>query len=141
MRIPTIVVYEKDGRLAEQLRQEPACAEWSLRELRGWESCRKVLSRGGPRVAVVRVGADLAREFVLLERLANIFPDVPCIVVGDREHASLAGLANDLGASLSLFPPLPRSLLGPAVASMLTTALPPEQTISEPPIEGEANDG
>jgi DNA-binding NtrC family response regulator len=120
MRLPQVLVYETDGRLAELLRRAGEARRWSLREPRRLESCLRLLERGGPSVLVVKVGTDLVRELTLLERVAWLYPDTAAVVVGDSENSVLAGLAWDLGATFVLFPPFTRHDLPDLVARLLT---------------------
>ena len=117
MRHPQVLVYERDGLLANLLRrtgktgQARKPTDWALREPRRLETCLRLLSRGGPSLLVLEVGHDLERELTLLERVSWLHPETATVVVGDAEDAALAGLAWDLGASYVLFPPLLRDQL------------------------------
>jgi hypothetical protein len=121
MRHPQILVYEKDGLLANLLRRAKP-GEWSLREPRQLESCLRLLRGGHPSVLVLKVGTDLERELLLLERVSWLYPDTATVVVGDAENAVLAGLAWDLGAAYVHFPPLPREHLPDVVTGLLRAA-------------------
>jgi hypothetical protein len=123
MRHPCVVVCETDGRLAALLEpppvkkgQKPA---WIVREARQADACLRLLGRGGPCVLVIKVGRDLEQELTLLERASALYPEVRSVLVGDLEHASLAGLAWDLGASYVLFPPQTRDRLPEIVTALL----------------------
>ena len=116
---PQLLVYEGDGRLAALLRPLAEANKWSLREPRQLGACLRLLRRGGPGVLVLQAGRDLEREFALLERVAWFFPDTAAVLVGDSEHASLAGLAWDLGAAYVLFPPQPRDTLSEVVTGLM----------------------
>src|SRR5947209_1424704 len=105
MRHPQVLVWEGDGRLAAQLRLLAEEHRWVLREPRQAGAVLRLLRRGGPGVVVIKAGRDLERELTLLERVAWQFPDAGTILVADSEHARLAGLAWDLGASFVLAPP------------------------------------
>ena len=117
MRHPQVLVYERDGLLANLLRRSGKAGQarkptdWALREPRRLETCLRLLSRGGPSLLLLEVGHDLEREFTVLERVSWLHPETATVVVGDAEDAALAGLAWDLGASYVLFPPLPRDQL------------------------------
>jgi DNA-binding NtrC family response regulator len=128
VRHPAVVVYEADGRLAGLLGPAAARGGWVVRESRQVDACLRQLDRAGPCVLVVKVGRDLDREFHLLERAAALYPDVRCVILGDLEHASLAGLAWDLGAAYVLFPPQSRDRLPEIVAALLR----PEEPAGEP---------
>jgi hypothetical protein len=111
MRLPQVLIYENDGRIAELVRREGKPRQWSLREPRRAESCFRLLERGGPSVIVLKVGTDVLGEFTLLERVGWLFPEVAVVVVGDMADPVLAGLAWDLGAAAVLFPLQPRGYL------------------------------
>src|SRR5438874_3130850 len=99
MRHPQLLVYEKDRRLAELLRELARKRRWALREVRQTEACLRFLRPGGPAVLVLKIGHDLVREFSLLQRVSWLAPDAGRIVVGDTDDPALAGLAWDRGAS------------------------------------------
>src|ERR1700722_5236498 len=107
MQYPQVLVHERDGRLATLLRAviEERGLRWPGREPRALAGCRRLLQRGGPAVLVVRGGRDLERELTLLERVAWLRPQTATVFVGDAEHAPLAGVAWDVGASYVLLPP------------------------------------
>lgn len=119
MRVPQLLIYEGDGRLAALLRATAEGQRWSLREPRQLASCLRLLRRGGPAVLVVRVGRNLEREMTLVERAHAFFPDVAIVVVGDLDQAPLAGLAWDLGAAQVVMPPLPRDGLPAIVLALM----------------------
>jgi DNA-binding response OmpR family regulator len=122
MRHPRVIVYEFDGRLAALLRPLAEDHRWSLREPRQVEECLRLLRQGGPAVVVVRIGRDLEQEFGLIESARWGRPDVPVVVVGDAEHARLAALAWDLGASHVHLPPAPYESVAAVVAGLLGVA-------------------
>ena len=62
MRLPQIVVYEKDGRLKLQLEALAEQRRWALREARQPESCLAHLNQGGSAVVVIKIGRDLCRS-------------------------------------------------------------------------------
>ncbi len=129
MRIPQILIFEKDGRIAELLRREGKPRQWSLREPRRPEACLRLLERGGPNVVILKVGTDLVQELTLLERIGWLFPDTATVVVADAANSVLADLAWDLGATLVLFPPQPRLALPEILGRLLE---PPGVGPSEP---------
>ena len=120
MRHPRVLVYETDGRLAVLLRPLAEQRRWVLHEPRRWRTCCDLLRPGGPSVFVLRINweglldpppadrdtrqrvAELVNRFTMLERVAWLFPDAAVVVVGDADHAALADLAWDLGASYVL---------------------------------------
>jgi DNA-binding response OmpR family regulator len=134
MNYPRVVVYERDGRLAQLLRQPVQERGWALREPRQTETCLRELAGGSPTVFVLRVGAKLEQELALLEQTSWLQPETRTIVVGDVEHESLANLAWDLGASYVLFPPLPRELLPDIVAGLMSRAIADLRPQPAPPI-------
>ncbi len=119
MRHPQILVFEPDSRLAALLRPLAEERRWALREPRQIGPCLRLLRQGGPGVLVIRLGRDLEREFGLLERVAWLSPETGRVVVGDADHAGLAGLAWDLGADFVLLPPLGRERLAEIVAGLM----------------------
>jgi DNA-binding NtrC family response regulator len=124
MHHPQIVVFERDGRLAEALAALAETERWTLRESRQVESCLRLLRQPGPGVLVVKVGKPAERDLALVEQVTWQLPGVPVVVVGEVEDAAvLAGLAWDLGASYALFPPLSRDLLPGVVAGLMRAAI------------------
>src|SRR5436305_15128372 len=98
---PQIVVHERDGRLAEQLRPLAAAERGALREPRQADPLWRALRLGGPTVFVVRLDRDKPeRELGIVARLSWELPDAATVVVGDSEGAAvLSGLAWDVGAA------------------------------------------
>lgn len=124
MHHPQIVVFERDGRLAESLAALAESERWTLRPARQVESCLRLLRQTGPGVLVVKVGKPAERDLALVEQVSWQLPNVPAVVVGDVEDAAvLAGLAWDVGASYALFPPLSRDLLPEVVAGLMRAAI------------------
>lgn len=123
MRHPALIICERDGRLAERLRELSETHRWQLRLPHAPEDCLQAVSRGGPAVVVVKVGRDLVTEMSLVRQLADRAADVRVIVVGDTENPVLTGLAWDLGADFVLFPPLARDLLPDVVRGLLEAAV------------------
>jgi hypothetical protein len=141
MRLPQVLVYETDGRLAALLRPFARARDWSLREPRQLESCLRLLGRGGRAVLVLKLGSVprreatlldqgqgqqaaleervLVNELSLLERVTRLFPETATVVVGDADRADLVALAWDLGAAFVLFPPQPRDRLPDIVSGLL----------------------
>ena len=121
---PQIVVYERDGRLADAIRAIADTERWIVREPRQVEPLWRLLQSGGPTVLVVKMGAAPDRELALIERVSWQLPDVATVAVGDLEMADiLAGLAWDIGAAFALFPPLSRDLLPEIVAGLMRRAI------------------
>jgi hypothetical protein len=119
MRYPQLLVHESDGALAALLRPAAERLRWSLREPRQRERCLRLLARGGPGVLVIKAGRDLERELSLLESVRWLYPETACVLVGDADHARLAGLAWDLGAAYVHLPPQPRDTLPEIVAGLM----------------------
>jgi hypothetical protein len=121
---PQIVVYEPDSRLADQIRPLAAGERWALRESRQADALWRVLQTGGPTVLVVKMSSSPERELALIERVSWQLPDVAIVAVGDLEGATvLAGLAWDVGAAYSLFPPQSRDLLPEIVSGLMRRAI------------------
>jgi DNA-binding NtrC family response regulator len=141
MRFPQVLIYEKDGRIAELLRRDSKSRQWSVREPRRLETCLRLLRRGGPSVFILKVGSDLLQELDLLDRVSWLFPDTVSVVVSDTDNPVLAGLAWDLGAAVVLFPPQPRQyltdildrLLEPPVCGRSVAIVQDENSGSSPP--------
>lgn len=119
MQHAQVLVYEKDGKLAESLRDLAKRRGIWVRELRQARACVESLARGGTGVLVLKVGRDLERELALLQHTSSSFPDCRTVVVGDVDHPSLADLAWDLGAAFVLLPPTPLELLPEVVDRIL----------------------
>jgi DNA-binding NtrC family response regulator len=124
MRQAQVLIYERDGKLAETLRPLSQQRGFRLRELRQVQACLGALRRHGPGVLVVRLGRDLEREVALVADAGRLFPETPVIVVGDSANPALISLAWDLGAQYALFPPQPIELLPELVEGFLSTARP-----------------
>lgn len=119
MRYPLLVIYEGDGRLAALLRPAAAAGAWVVREPRQAGACLRWLAKGGPAVLVLRVGRDLEREMGLLQRAACQCPEAGLVVVTEGDHARLAGLAWDLGATFVVTPDRPRESVVEVVEGLM----------------------
>jgi hypothetical protein len=119
MRLPQLLIWEGDDRLATLLRPLAEERKWSLRQPRQQGHCLALLRRSGPTVLVLKVGRDLERELILLERAPIECPGVAVVVVGDATHAPLIGPAWDLGADYVHFPPESRDTLPEIVAGLM----------------------
>ncbi|MBM4068636.1 MAG: hypothetical protein FJ271_06780 [Planctomycetes bacterium] len=124
MQLAQVLIYEKDGRLAESLRALSESRGIWVRELRQARACLDALARGGIGVLVLKIGRDLERELTLLQQAAWNFPDCRTVVVGDVDHPALADLAWDLGAAFVFMPPTPFNLLPEVVDRLLKSGLP-----------------
>jgi hypothetical protein len=122
MRHPQLILWENDGRLAPLLKPLAEKQRWAFREPRQAGAVLRLLRRGGPGLVVIKAGRDLEQELSLLERVAWLFPDAACVLVADSDHARLAGLAWDLGASYVHAPPQPREHLPEVVAALMPAA-------------------
>lgn len=119
MRLPQIVVYEKDGRLKLQLEPLAEQRRWALREARLPETCLSHLTQSGPAVVVVKAGHDPERELNLLERVTWLYPEAAAVLVADGDQPQWIGLAWDLGAAYVLVSPQPRERLPEIVAGLM----------------------
>jgi hypothetical protein len=138
MHHPQIVVYERDGRLADQVRPLITGERWVVREPRQPEPLWRMLQTGGPTVLVVKMGPSPDRELALIERVSRQLPDVATVAVGDLDDAAvLAGLVWDVGAAYALFPPQSRDLLLEVVAGLMRRAI--RDTIAPIPAGWEAS--
>ena len=97
MRLPQVLVYETDGRVAAVLRPLADDKKWLLREPRQLSACSRLFERGGPGVLVLRLSRDLERELTMLEQLTLLHPEAAVVLVCDSEQTHLASLAWDLG--------------------------------------------
>src|SRR5262245_42705844 len=131
MQHAQILVYEKDGKLAESLRALGKRRGVWVRELRQAQACLDALARGDASVLVLKVGRDLERELTLVQQASWRFPDCRTVVVGDVDHPALADLAWDLGAAFVLLPPTPLDLL-PEVVDRLLPGAPTNGVVGEP---------
>ncbi len=136
MQYAQILIYEKDGKLAESLRALGKTRGLWLRELRQAQACLDALARGTAGVLVLKVGRDLERELALLQRASWSFPGCRTVVVGDVDHPSLADLAWDLGAAFVLLPPTPPELLPDVVDRLLAGAVPATGDPSQASVTG-----
>jgi hypothetical protein len=124
MRLPRLLVYETDGRLAELLKETARNQRWALYKPRLASTCLRLLGRGGPAVVVLKVGRDAKnQEMQLLDQATWLFPDTAAVVVGDVDDPALAGLAWDLGASLVLPSVQVRDQLATVVVDLMDSAI------------------
>jgi hypothetical protein len=125
MRHPQILVYERDGRVAQFIRTQrpqPESGKWRLREPRSLDACLELLKDGGRSVLAIKVGKDVLREFVILERVAWLFPEIDIVVLAETENPALTTLAWELGAVCVLPPPQPH----PDLINLLEAVLRPQ---------------
>jgi hypothetical protein len=90
-----------------------------LRHPRDKEECLTFLASGRSSVLVLKLGRNAEEKMALLSLVTHQYPDTGVIVVGEAMHASLAGLAWDLGASYVMILPQPQELLMEVVAGLL----------------------
>jgi hypothetical protein len=119
MRLPQVVVYESDGRLAALLRPLAERQVWTLREPRQIGPCLRLLPGGEPCVLVIKLGRNLEREFALLQSSRQVAPAASVVLVADTDHPWLAGLGWDLGAAYVLTPPRSRETLLQVVSALM----------------------
>jgi hypothetical protein len=120
-----VLVYERDGRVAQLLRShraKPGSPKWALREPRSLEACLSLLQDGVPTVLILKAGKDVVREFTLLERVDWFHPETDLIVLVEIANPALLALAWDLGATCVLPPPQPHPDLLAVVDSLICRA-------------------
>ena len=66
---------------------------------------RNLLAKGSRGILVIRLGRDLVDELHLVRDVADSYPEVMIVALGDVDHPLLEGMAYDLGANAVLFPP------------------------------------
>jgi hypothetical protein len=138
MHHPQIVIYERDGRLADQVRPLAVAERWVVREPRQAEPLWRMLQSGGPTVLIVKMSPTPERDLALIERVGWQLPDVATVAVGDLEGAdALAGLTWDVGAAFALVPPLSRDMLPEIVAGLMRRAI--RDVVGHAPITSEAS--
>jgi DNA-binding NarL/FixJ family response regulator len=93
-----------DEKLAQRLHELVQDRGVGLRSCRQPEACLNLLRQGAVGVLLLRTGRDLEKEYGLLAQVAEQFPRVAIIVIGDLDHPQLTGLAWDLGAHCLLSP-------------------------------------
>ena len=121
MHYPQVLIYERDGRLAELLKAGlvARAKKWAVREPRDPAACLRLLERGGPAVVVIKLGRDLEGELKLLENVEQVNRETRAILVGDAEHVGLAGIGWHFGAAYVLLPPMSRESLAEIVVGLM----------------------
>ena len=116
-----MLIYERDGRLAELLKAGlvARAKKWAVREPRDPAACLRLLERGGPAVVVIKLGRDLEGELKLLENVEQVNRETRAILVGDAEHVGLAGIGWHFGAAYVLLPPMSRESLAEIVVGLM----------------------
>jgi DNA-binding NtrC family response regulator len=124
MRAPQLVIYARDGDIAELLRGTAGTWKWTLRELRQTEAIVRALRASGPAILVLELSRDLESDLALLERVTRLCPETAVVVVSTTASDALAGMAWDLGATYVLTPPQPHEALLPIVLRLMESARP-----------------
>jgi hypothetical protein len=99
MLFPQIIIYERDGKLAEVLREKSQLNRWSQREPRSPDSVLRLLKKSQPAILVLRTGRDLVSELTMLDRILWLYPETTAIVVTPADDPGLERLIWDLGAT------------------------------------------
>lgn len=107
MQKTQILTYGIEGVLVEHLRALAQTHRYWLREAGRFAACLSALQTSPPRIFVLRLGRDIARDLALLEQVHACLPATATIVIGEADNPVLAGLAWELGATFALFPPMP----------------------------------
>lgn len=123
MKLPLVLVHERERRIAEALRGPAAEARWLLREPRRQEQIVRLLRRRGPGVFIVQVGAAPEKDLALLARVHEASPESGIIAILDREIPQLAGLTWDLGAHMVFFAPISMPALVETASALLRSLL------------------
>ena len=129
MRHPRLVIYERDGFLAEQVRELAREHRWVVRESRQADACLKILRDPGPAVLLIKVDKEALDGMALIGRAFESAPHCPLALFFDEkqegagQRALLAGLAYDLGASAVVFPPLTQSAVEDLAAGLMAGAV------------------
>ena len=118
-----ILTFGIDGILGERLRELAETQRFRLRETSQFGACQNLL-RTAPSVFILALGRELERELSLLEQAHACMPGTATIVVGEADNPALVGLAWDLGATYTLFPPTPVERITEIVAKLLTVLAP-----------------
>ena len=98
-----------DGRLLAQVRPLAEARRWLLREAKTRRGRPEaLLGRDGPAVVLSGSAATWSASWAWWSGPPGCTPAAAVVVVGDSDHAVVAGLAWDLGARLVLIPALER---------------------------------
>jgi hypothetical protein len=120
MQRAQILAYGLEERLADVVQELAQNRALWLRHVSHVKTCLSLLRRGSAGVLVLRLGRNLDQELTLLEHVSHLFPATRTIVVGPVDNPSLAGLAWDLGAAHTLFPPQPVEAIREVVLGFLS---------------------
>ena len=130
MKAPQIVVFEFDGWLAKQLRDQAASRKWLLKEARQAGAAKGFLADGRPTVlfALVDPHKNPPDGLKSVAEVHRTHPDVAIVVVSDAkmpedDRATWAATAADLGARFVLFPPLTRPVLEDLAGGLLSAVI------------------
>jgi DNA-binding NarL/FixJ family response regulator len=107
-----------DDKLSGRLHQWVQHHGIGLRAVRQPDACLSLLRQGAVGVLVLRLGRDLENEYALLAQVAQQFPHVRKLVIGEVDHPPLAGLAWDLGADCVLVATEELDRLGDVIAAL-----------------------
>ncbi len=130
MRHPQILVYEWDDLLTGMLEELAHSRRWTLHAPRQRGRCLEYLQASEtPTVLVLRLGRNLEQELSLLEHIAWLYPETRLVVVGEKQHEWLMGLAWDLGADYVLLLPYPPEALAQVVAGLMGPGPPVHQEV------------
>ena len=105
MRSAELLALGVDGPLSDRL------AAWShdhglwYRPLQNASALTNLLRKGSRGLLLVRVGRDLVGELETLRDASHEFPELIRIAFGDLDQPLLEGLAYELGANVTIFPP------------------------------------
>ena len=129
MRHPQVVVYESDGKIAEELGELVKEHAWLLRESREPVACLNLLRQIRPSVLLLKIERRLIDELAFLAEVVRVVPDCAVVVVSDvklesaEQRTNLATLAFDLGARYVMFPPLEESLIEDIVIGLMEATM------------------
>jgi DNA-binding response OmpR family regulator len=138
MKLPLVIVHERERRLAEMLRAPAADARWLMRESRRPDQILNLLARRGPGVLVLQIGLATEKDLGLLQRVSAGAPETGVIAVLDQTIPEVASLAWDLGAHMVFFAPPAADALVQTIAALLrqpTGGLVGEIPLAEPDME------
>jgi DNA-binding NarL/FixJ family response regulator len=111
-----------DDKLSQRLHQWVQHHGIGLRAVRQPDACLNLLRQGAVGVLVLRLGRDLESEYALLAQVAQQFPRVRVVAIGEVDHPPLAGLAWDLGADSVLASAEELDRLGDVIGALFEEA-------------------
>ena len=119
MQQTQVITYGIEGVLAERLRELAQARRFWLRETSQFAACQSLVASSPPSVFILMLGKDLERELALVEQIHACLPMTRTIVVGETDHPAVAGLAWELGATCTLFPPTPVDVIADYLVRLL----------------------